>query len=123
MNQNAESEKIGRPWLVNEVAEKMGWTKTDSEKAVSAVIDAIEGALVAGKTVSLVGFGKFSVKLRDARMGRNPQNPTVEIPIPATNVVKFSVGGPLAEKVAATTPQKASKPVQQQKKKPVGKKK
>ena len=50
--------------LISAVALKAELTKKDSEKAVAAVFDAITEALVAGDSVSLVGFGKFEVKNR-----------------------------------------------------------
>ena len=48
--------------LISAVALKAELTKKDSEKAVAAVFDTITEALVAGDSVSLVGFGKFEVK-------------------------------------------------------------
>ena len=51
-----------------------------------------------GDSVTLVGFGTFSVSRRDARMGRNPQTGK-EIQIPAKNVVKFKAGKGLRELV------------------------
>ena len=55
--------------LISAVAMKAELTKKDSEKAVSAVFEAITEALVAGDPVSLVGFGKFEVKNRSEKMG------------------------------------------------------
>ena len=45
----------------------------DVEKIVSVVLDEIIDAVASGKRVELRGFGAFSVKKRDARMGRNPR--------------------------------------------------
>ncbi len=59
--------------LVNAVAEKSGLTKKDSEKAVTAMLDGITGALAGGDSVSIVGFGTFEVKSRAARTGVNPR--------------------------------------------------
>ena len=59
--------------LISAVALKAELTKKDSEKAVAAVFDAITEALVAGDSVSLVGFGKFEVKNRSEKMGINPR--------------------------------------------------
>ena len=72
--------------LINVVAEKAGLSKKDTEKAVTALIDTITAELVAGEKVSLVGFGNFDVKTREARTGRNPKT-TEEIQIPATRCV------------------------------------
>lgn len=57
---------------------------------------AITEALKVGATVTLVGFGTFSVLKREARQGRNPQNGDT-IKIPAKNVARFKAGSKLAE--------------------------
>ena len=53
--------------LIGIVAEKANLSKKDSEKALSATIEAITEALAKGEKVSLVGFGAFEVKSRGAR--------------------------------------------------------
>ena len=45
----------------------------DVERIVSTIFDEISGALSRGNRVELRGFGAFSVKARDARVGRNPR--------------------------------------------------
>lgn len=45
----------------------------DVEKIVTTIFDEISGALANGHRVELRGFGAFSVKRRDARVGRNPR--------------------------------------------------
>ena len=85
--------------LIAAVAEKSGLSKKDSEKAVSAVFDAVTEALVAGDKVQLVGFGTFDVKERAARVGRNPKTKE-EIQIPASRVASFKVGKALKDAVA-----------------------
>lgn len=84
--------------LVASVAEKTGLTKKDSEKAVNAVLDSIQGALQGGDKVSLVGFGTFEVRSRKARQGRNPQSGET-IKIPASKVPAFKAGKALRESV------------------------
>ena len=59
--------------LIALVSEKANLTKKDSEKAVTAVIDAITETLANGEKVSIVGFGTFEVKERAERLGHNPQ--------------------------------------------------
>jgi DNA-binding protein HU-beta len=59
--------------LIDAIAEKGGLSKTDAGKALDATIASITEALKAGDTVTLVGFGTFSVKERAARTGRNPK--------------------------------------------------
>ena len=85
--------------LISAVAEKSNLTKKDSDKAVSAVIDAITEALVAGDKVSLVGFGTFEVKNRAARKGINPRTKE-PMPIPASKLPAFKAGKALKEAVS-----------------------
>lgn len=84
--------------LVSSIAEKSGLTKDQAESALSATLASIEGALKSDDSVSLVGFGTFSVNHRPAREGRNPRtNETIQIA--AKNVVKFKPGKKLSESV------------------------
>ncbi|HHY53453.1 MAG TPA: HU family DNA-binding protein [Clostridiales bacterium] len=85
--------------LISAVAEKSNLTKKDSEKAVTAVIEAITEALVNGEKVSLVGFGTFEVKDRAARKGINPRTKE-PMPIPASKLPVFKAGKALKEAVA-----------------------
>ena len=74
--------------------------KKDAEAAVNAVFAAIEGALVSGEKVQLVGFGTFDVKEKAAREGRNPATGEV-ISIPACKQVRFTAGKTLKNKINA----------------------
>ena len=84
--------------LVADVASRTGLSKTDSAKAVDAIVDAISSALSAGGEVRLVGFGTFSVSNRKATTGRNPRTGE-KIDISATNVPKFKSGKALKQAV------------------------
>ncbi|THD73062.1 integration host factor subunit beta [Thalassobius vesicularis] len=48
-------------------------TMRDAEKIVNTIFDEITDAMARGDRVELRGFGAFSVKQRDARVGRNPR--------------------------------------------------
>mgnify|MGYP001000919947 CR=1 FL=1 len=82
--------------LISVMAEKSGMTKKDSERALNAFIEAVEGALVERDKVQLVGFGTFEVRERSARKGRNPQTGE-EIDIPAASVPAFKAGKALKD--------------------------
>lgn len=77
--------------VVAKMSELSGMTKKDSEKALNSMLEVIEGALVGGDKVQLVGFGTFETKSRAARKGRNPQTKQ-EIDIPASTVPAFKAG-------------------------------
>ncbi len=83
--------------LIEAVA-KITCTKAEAGNAVNAVIDNIAKALKKGDSVTLVGFGTFSVKKRKARIGRNPQTGK-EIKIAAKKVPAFKPGKELKETV------------------------
>lgn len=83
--------------LIEAVA-KTTCTKVEAANAVNAVIDSISKALKKGESVTLVGFGTFSVKKRKARIGRNPQTGK-EIKIAAKKVPAFKAGKELKETV------------------------
>jgi Bacterial nucleoid DNA-binding protein len=59
--------------LVDAVAGRADMSKAEAGRAVDAVLGSVGDALGNGDSVSLVGFGTFSVRHRAARMGRNPQ--------------------------------------------------
>ena len=77
--------------FIDKVADMADMSKSDSERAVNAVLDAISNALQAGDDVRLVGFGTFSAAQRKAREGRNPRTGET-IQIAASIQPKFSAG-------------------------------
>ena len=82
--------------LISKVAESAGVSKAQAEDALNAVLDGVADALKAGDSVTLVGFGTFSVSRREARSGRNPQTGET-IQIKANNVAKFKPGKKLSD--------------------------
>ena len=85
--------------LISAIADKSGLSKKDSEKALTATIDAITCALVSGDKVQLVGFGIFDVKQRAARTGHNPKTKE-PIQIAATKAPQFKAGKALKDAVS-----------------------
>ncbi|MBR5084526.1 MAG: HU family DNA-binding protein [Prevotella sp.] len=83
--------------LIDKIAAKAGLTKVDAKKALDATTEVIKEALVAGDKVALIGFGTFSVGVRAAREGINPQNKEQKIQIPEKKVAKFKAGAELAD--------------------------
>lgn len=84
--------------LIAAVAEKIGMSKKDTEKAVNATFETIVDVMAAGDKVQLVGFGVYEVKMRNARVGRNPKTKE-EIQIPESRVPVFKAGKALKEAV------------------------
>lgn len=86
-----EASAVTKAELVAAIAAEAGMTKKAAEKALNAMTNAIQGALVKGERVALVGFGTFAVARRAARQGRNPRSGT-SIAIPARKVPVFRAG-------------------------------
>ena len=86
--------------FIQAVAEKAGLSKKDSLKVVDAALEVIQNALVAGDSVSFIGFGTFGTADRAARKARVPGTKKV-IDVPASKAVKFKVGKKLKEAVVA----------------------
>lgn len=84
--------------LINAVAAKAEISKKDADKAVAAVLSAVEEALVKGEKVQLIGFGTFEVKERAARTGHNPKT-GASIEIAAAKVPSFKAGAALKNAV------------------------
>lgn len=84
--------------LVAAVAATSGLSKSDSDKAVDAVLDSITASLKKGIEVRLVGFGTFVVTNRAATEGRNPRTGE-KIQIPASKQPKFKAGKALKDAV------------------------
>ena len=84
--------------LINQIATDAKITKSQAQTALNSFLGASSVALKKGDSVTLVGFGTFSVTKRSARKGRNPQTGK-EINIAAKKVVKFKAGSELAAKV------------------------
>jgi DNA-binding protein HU-beta len=84
--------------LVDSIAAKAGLTKADAGRALDAFVGSVTKALKKGDTVSLVGFGTFSVRHRAARTGRNPRTGQ-SIYINASNNPAFKAGKALKDAV------------------------
>ena len=84
--------------LVDFIAGEAEISKAAAGRALDAVTTAVKKTLKKGGTVTLVGFGTFSVGKRAARVGRNPQT-GAEIKIKAAKVPKFRPGKALKDAV------------------------
>ena len=84
--------------LVEAVAQDADLSKAAATRAVDAMLNAVTSALKENDSVSLVGFGTFSVRERAPRSGRNPRTGAT-IHIPATKVPSFKAGKALKDAV------------------------
>ena len=84
--------------LIDAVADSADLSKAAAGRALDAAIEAVTKALKKGDTVTLVGFGTFSVRKRAARTGRNPRTGEA-IKIKASKVPGFKAGKALKDAI------------------------
>lgn len=77
--------------LIEHIATKSDISKAAATRALASIIEAVKKTLKKGDTVTLVGFGTFSVSKRAARTGRNPRTGT-PLKIKAAKVPRFKAG-------------------------------
>ncbi|MBU0612398.1 HU family DNA-binding protein [Patescibacteria group bacterium] len=83
--------------MADVIAEKADVSKKQADEMLEVFENTVISTLKSGGEVSLTGFGTFSAKRREARMGVNPQKPTERIQIPAVTVPKFKAGKTLKD--------------------------
>lgn len=84
--------------LIAQIATEADMPKAKAEKALKAFVTGVTTSLKKEESVTLVGFGTFSVSRRAARKGRNPQTGD-EIRIPATKSPRFKAGKSLKDAI------------------------
>ena len=77
---------------------RVGRTKKQCAELVDCLFEIIKGTLGDGKDVLISGFGKFSVRERKERKGRNPLTGK-PLMLPAKNLVTFNCSGTLRDQI------------------------
>ena len=93
--------------LVMRISSDTGIIQQQVFTVVQKTLDSISEALAAGNKVELRNFGVFEVKVRKARIGRNPNAPETDVPIPERSVVKFKPGKEMRAEVLKIGPKTA----------------
>jgi nucleoid DNA-binding protein len=91
--------------LVIRISNETGLIQQDVMAVVQKTLDYIAESLYNNQTVELRNFGVFEIKVRKPRIGRNPNNPGIDVRIPARAVVKFKPGKEMRERVLTLTDQ------------------
>ena len=78
--------------LVMKISSETGIVQQQVFTVVQQTLDGIINALGSGNKVELRNFGVFEVKVRRARLGRNPNAPKTDVPIPERAAVRFKAG-------------------------------
>jgi DNA-binding protein HU-beta len=89
---------VNKAELIEEMAKSADITKASATRALDAMLAAVTASLRDNDSVTLVGFGTFSVGERAARTGRNPRTKEA-ITIESARVPKFKAGKALKDAV------------------------
>jgi integration host factor subunit alpha len=84
----SETGTLTRAELADAVHRNIGLSRAECSAMVETILRHMSDALANGDSVKVTGFGTFSVRGKDARVGRNPKT-GVEVPIPARRVISF----------------------------------
>jgi nucleoid DNA-binding protein len=96
--------------LVIRISNETGLIQQQVLDVVQKTLDYIAEALEKGDKVELRNFGVFEVKIRKARIGRNPNAPETDVPIPERAVVKFKPGKEMRAAVLRLSPKLPGQP-------------
>ena len=96
--------------LVVRISDETGMVQQQIQDIVQKTLDIIAESLAKGAKVELRNFGVFDVKIRKARIGRNPNAPANDVRIPPRAIVKFKPGKEMREAVAQLSPADAAAP-------------
>ena len=88
--------------IIESVYEKVGFSKKESSEIVEMVFETMKKTLEKGEKIKISGFGKFEVRQKNTRRGRNPQTGT-ELQIPARKVLSFKPSQVLKNALAGVT--------------------
>lgn len=91
---------VTRADLAEAVYREIGLSRTESAALVEAVIDQIIDALIKGEVVKLAGFGTFTLRQKNERIGRNPKTGE-EVPITPRRVLTFKPSQMMRDRVDA----------------------
>jgi nucleoid DNA-binding protein len=89
--------------LVVRISNETGLTQAEVFDVIQKTLDYITEALATGQNVELRKFGVFEVVLTKPRVGRNPNEPEKDVPIPARATVKFKSGKIMRQRVLMRT--------------------
>ena len=88
--------------LIKQIADKHPDLREETAaRVVDTVFDEIASAMAAGRRVEIRGFGAFSVRHRDTRVGRNPRNGEA-VEVAAKRAPFFKIGRSLHNRLNAT---------------------
>jgi integration host factor subunit alpha len=104
---------ITRANLTGAVADKVGLSRAEAADLVEQVLEEMSTALASGESMKLSGFGVFTVRHKNQRVGRNPRT-GVTVPIEPRRSLTFSASPLLQTRVNGSTPELRSRRIRKE---------
>ena len=89
---------LNKAGIANIIQEQTGLSKKKSTEALETALKIIKSELESGEDVLISGFGKFCIKKKDERIGRNPATGDPKM-ISSRKVVTFKSSGKLRDRI------------------------
>ena len=87
-----------KPELAAAIADQTGLSREKASEVITAFTDQVSASVAKSQDVTLIGFGTFNIRSREARDGRNPQTGETSR-IPASKTVGFKAGKALKDEI------------------------
>jgi integration host factor subunit alpha len=84
--------------IIDQVYQSTSFSKSKARNVVETILELMKGTLAEGEDILVSGFGKFMVKAKQARRGRNPQT-RADLQLRARKVVVFKTSGVLRKRI------------------------
>ena len=84
--------------IIESIGNQLGFPKSKSSRLVEAALEIIKSSLESGESILISGFGKFEVKDKHKRRGRNPQTGD-DLMLDPRRVITFKCSGVLKDKM------------------------
>lgn len=92
---------LTKEMIINSIYNQVGLSKSQSRAIIEGLLEIMKQCLESGEDLLISGFGKFIVKSKSARRGRNPQT-TEDLQLRARKVVVFKTSGVIRNKINQT---------------------
>ena len=90
--------KVTKSYLIDHLYRNCGFSRDESITTVESLLEIIKHTLESGENILISGFGKFIVKEKTSRRGRNPQTGS-DLFLDARRIVTFKCSKNLREKI------------------------
>jgi integration host factor subunit alpha len=97
-NRGGSKVALTKEKIIDSIYNQVGLSKSQSRTVVERLLEIMKQSLESGEDILISGFGKFVVKEKSARRGRNPQT-TEDLQLRARRVVVFKTSGVLRDKI------------------------